>query len=636
MHNYKKTLLLFCFLMFITILTSAKASSTPSIIRLGGSDRYVTAVKISEDGFAQSDYVVLASGMDFPDALCAAPLAKKYNAPILLTPGNALNYNVSQEIKRLGAKNAFLIGGTGVLSQNIENQLKSLNVSYTRIGGVDRYETSVKVAKLVDTANGIVLASGEDFPDALSVASIAAAKQMPILLTPAKTQPDSVKNYISINSITKSYIVGGTAVITDSTASMLQNSTRLSGSDRYKTNLAVINEFWDEIDFGTVYMATGEDFADALGGSAAAAKNSAPILLTDNHTYLSQDLFKEKSLDISLLKILGGTGAVSDSLVQNFLNPYKSVLGFTVKYSPYDNSSYKSLVNYSGMIDGVATYNYLTDGYGNISGTAPADVLSFANSNNKTTLALITNNFDSETAKSLLESQNNRSRLINNILSALKANNYKGVNIDLEGIYSSDRQYFTAFMNELYNTLHPLGFVVTVDVPAKTGDNPSYTWSGAFDYAEISRFADQVVMMTYDEHWSGGSPGPIASIGWVQNVVDYALTVIPREKLMLGIAAYGYDWTPNGLGSKAYSISQAYSIAANKGAQIQWDPVSKSPYFKYNDDSGVSHVVWFENSTSIGYKLDIVNNYNLHGIAIWRLGLEDSDYWAAIETKFNR
>lgn len=636
MRNYKKVFLLICFIIFGFFLAPASATSTPPIIRLGGNDRYGTAVKISQDSFTQSDYVVLTSGRDFPDALCAAPLAKMYNAPILLTQGNSLGYNISQEIIRLGARYAFIVGGTGVISSDVENQLKALNIVYTRIGGVDRYDTSVKVAEIIGSSNGIVLASGQNFPDALSIASIAAAKQMPILLTTAKTLPDSVKSYINTYGAPKSYIIGGISVISSSAAAMLPNQKRLSGSDRYETNLAVVNEFINELNFSSVYLATGRDFADALGGSAAAAKISAPLILTDNNVYKAQSLFKSKYEYISGLKVLGGTGVISDALVQKTINPHKVVLGYATRYGASDNESYKSLVNYSSFIDGVATYTYVTDGYGNMTGTAPADILNYAKNNNKYTLALITNEFDGQVAKSLLENSQNRRRLIDNILSALKANNYKGVNIDFEGLFPSSRPHFTAFMSELYSTLNPLGFTVTVAVPAKTGDNPSYAWSGAFDYAQIGRFSDQVVLMTYDEHWSGGPAGPIASIGWVQKVVEYALTVMPAEKIVLGIAAYGYDWPSNGSSAKSLSISKAYSTASSKGAQIKWDQVSKSPYFNYTDSSGIYHTVWFENSTSIEYKLDIVNNYDLHGIAIWRLGLENSDFWTAIATKFNR
>lgn len=312
----------------------------------------------------------------------------------------------------------------------------------------------------------------------------------------------------------------------------------------------------------------------------------------------------------------------------------KKVLGFATYYYSNDKSSYNSMINNSSLLNEIATETFETDAYGNLSGSIPFEQIDFANKNNITTMAMITNNFNGSTAKNLLESSENRQNLINNILASLNANGYKGVNIDLEGLYYYDRIYMTTFMRDLYNTLNPKGYIVTIDIPAKVYDNPKDGWSGAFDYTELSKYADEIAIMTYDEHYIGGTPGPIASIGWVENVVKYAITIIPKEKLLLGIAVYGYDWSSNG--TKGYSIDSMYKIASQNNASINWDIVSKSPYFNYTDSLTITHDAWFEDSTSIGYKLDLVNEYNLSGIAIWRLGLENSDFWTTVKNKLNK
>lgn len=637
LNKRKLIMLLSCFLFVFFVLFPVKAASpSPSNTRLGGVDRYETAVKISQDGWAQSDYVVLVSGENFPDAISAAPLAKKYKGPILITEGNKLNSLVNEEIKRLKTKNVIIVGGTGVVSSTIEQELKDINVQFTRISGQNRYETSAKVAELVGTSNGVVLASGENFPDALSIASIAAVKQMPILLTTDKVLPDSVKGFIDNNSINSYYVVGGNDVVSDSIVNTLPNAKRLSGADRYETNVSIINEFSGNLNFNTVYLTYGQNFPDALSGSAAAAKDSAPIILTNSSDFKSRSLIRSKIDSILLFKILGGTGVISDSLVKSIIDPSKSVLGYTTYYSPGDNSSYNSLSNYSNYIDEISTDTYSTDGLGNITGYIPSKQLNYANSNNILTYVMVSNYFDGKITKSLLESSENRQRLINNILQSIKQNNYKGVNIDLEAIYSSNRTQFTTFMSELYNTLHSQGLLVTIAVPAKTSDNPADSWSGAYDYAQIGKYSDKVIIMAYDYSWSGGEPGSIAPISWVQKVVDYTVKVIPKEKVVLGLAAYAYDWPSNGEKAKSYSLSETYSVASKYGAEIKWDSVSKSSYYNYTDSSGVYHSVWFEDSTSIGYKLDIVNNCDLSGISIWRLGLENSDYWKVIGTKLNR
>jgi spore germination protein YaaH len=312
----------------------------------------------------------------------------------------------------------------------------------------------------------------------------------------------------------------------------------------------------------------------------------------------------------------------------------KQVLGFTTYYYSGDTSSYNSMAANTSTIDEIATQTYTTDSVGNLTGLVPNNQLTYANSNGIKTYAMLQNNFDGNIAKSVLENATNRQALENNLLNVVKANGYKGVNVDLEGIFYYDRNYYTTFVQELYNLLTPQGYSVTLSVPAKTSDLLTDGWSGAFDYAALSKYCDQIVLMTYDEHYPGGTAGAVASIGWVENVIKYTVTVIPKEKIMLGTAAYGYDWSSNG--TKAYGITAMYNLANANNATVMWDDVSKTPYFNYTDASGVAHSAWFENIQSVGFKLDLVNSYNLNGIAIWRLGLENADYWTSIKTKFNR
>lgn len=642
----RKRLIVIMALCIAAQLFPYKSSAAAISIRLAGIDRYETAIKVSQDSWQNSDYAIIVSGQGFPDALCAAPLAKKYNAPILLTPKDELPVDVVQEIQRLGVKNVFIVGGTGVISSSVESELIALNIQSTRIQGQDRYETSAKVAQMIGTSNGVVIASGENFPDALSIAPIAATKQMPILLTNANALTSNIKN-MAISTKAQKYVVGGSGVISSSAVASLNGYKRLSGVNRYETNLAIINEFSNALDFSKIYISTGNNFADALSGSAAAALTSSALLLTDGTDINTNTFFKSKYYNISSVKVLGGTSVVSELVINGLISapPSKVILGYATYYYSGDNLSYNSLKTNSDLIDQLATDTYNTDESGNLkltykntdgTGLLPTSQISYANSKNIDTYAMVSNCFDGSVAKSILENAANRRNLINNIIQTIKANNFKGVNIDLEGIYPYDRVYFTTFMSELYNTLHPLGYKVTIAVPAKTVDNLSDGWSGAFDYAQIANYTDEVVIMAYDEHYAGGSPGPIASAWWVQSVVNYAVKNIPSQKILLGLAAYGYDWPSSGASARAYGVNSIYNLAASYGAQIKWDTASNTNYFNYTDSSSVYHNVWFENSTSIAYKLDIVNNNNLGGVAIWRIGLEDSDYWTTIKTKLNK
>ena len=339
MFSRKKFLLTICAFFAVILIANYRVSAAPAIQRTGGDDRYETAIKVSQNNWQNSDYVVLVSGENFPDALSATPLAKKYNAPILLTESNGIRSSLQNELKRLNAKNVIMVGGTGVISQNIETQLKNMGLVSTRIQGTNRYETSVEVAKNIGTNNGVVIASGENFPDAISIASIAAAKQMPIVLTLPTDMPDVTKKFVNSNSSSKYYVAGGVGAISDAAISSISNYKRLSGSDRYETNTAIINEFAGSINFNTVYVANGQGFADALAGSAAAAKTSSPIVLVHNSAGSQQPVIKSNISSVSTVNILGGAGVVSDSVVQRLINGGAMKITIDPGHGGYDSGA---------------------------------------------------------------------------------------------------------------------------------------------------------------------------------------------------------------------------------------------------------------------------------------------------------
>ena len=216
---------------------------------------------------------------------CAGPLAAKYNAPILLTSTQELNQDTLAELKRLGTSHVIIVGGTGVVSGKIESKLKSEGIQVVeRIWGIDRYETSVKIAERVGVSSTVALATAWDFPDALSISSIASSKKMPILLTDKGTLPQVVKTYIDSREVTKTYLIGGTGVISDIIKGLVPNPVRLGGIDRYETNVEVMKAFAGEYNFNNLYLTVayglkGDEFADALTGSVLAAKTSSPVLL---------------------------------------------------------------------------------------------------------------------------------------------------------------------------------------------------------------------------------------------------------------------------------------------------------------------------------------------------------------------
>ncbi|MFD3155936.1 cell wall-binding repeat-containing protein [Haloimpatiens sp. FM7330] len=303
---------------------NASSNTIEPVKRLSGSNRYATSVEISKDGWKDgAEYIVIASGQDFPDALCASPLAKKYNAPILLTKKDSLSSETKEEIKRLNAKHVFIVGGKGAVSQTVENEIKKANssIAVERLEGANRYETAVKVANKVGS-NKVVVVSGKTYADALSVASIAAEKGMPILLTGKDNLPKEVQDFVKGKNVGKAYIIGQTGVVSSNIEKQFKNVERFGGQDRYATNAEVLKAFGNEINFQKVYAAVGgpkaTDFADALSGSAAAAKSSSPVILTSKTLPRSVKEFTDRYLYPSTEVVaLGGESVLPEESVNS-------------------------------------------------------------------------------------------------------------------------------------------------------------------------------------------------------------------------------------------------------------------------------------------------------------------------------
>lgn len=284
--------------------------------RVYGSSRYETSVAISKAGGLYSDYVVLANGENFPDALCAAPLAVKYGAPILLTYKSSLPVVVKNEIDRLQPKEVFLVGGTGVISDSIKTLLENNGIKVTRLSGTNRYETSLEVAKYINSiSKEVFIATGANYPDALSIAAYAGHKQIPIILTNNNKISDKISNYISTKGINKAYVIGGTGVISDNVLKSLPNAERIGGINRYETNYQVLARF--PFVYAETYFATGKVFADALSGAALAGIFNNPIILVDNSMPDNIIYSIEQNKDMmKMKKILGGTGVISDGIIK--------------------------------------------------------------------------------------------------------------------------------------------------------------------------------------------------------------------------------------------------------------------------------------------------------------------------------
>lgn len=298
--------------------------------RLAGADRYRTAVKVSQAGWKEADTVILVRGDDFADALCAGPLAKKYNAPILFTEKYSVNSYTLTEIERLNATKVIIIGGYGAISGNVDNALDSEGINeIERIYGSNRYETSVKIAQRLGSKEA-ALATGGEYADALSISAIAAAKGFPILLTSPNELPLNVKQHLNNYKIEKTYLIGGDGAISKNIEKQVPSPLRLAGKNRYETNRLVLEHFAKDLDFNKIFTATGEgknSFADALTGVALAAQSSSPIVL--NSSILpaeTKDFIQGKMTVASEIIALGGENVVPSEVFNQYRQGFNQVL----------------------------------------------------------------------------------------------------------------------------------------------------------------------------------------------------------------------------------------------------------------------------------------------------------------------
>jgi spore germination protein YaaH len=245
---------------------------------------------------------------------------------------------------------------------------------------------------------------------------------------------------------------------------------------------------------------------------------------------------------------------------------------------------------------------------------------------------VINGGFTYQPLASILHDPNKSAHNIAAILALVQRENFAGIDIDYENLHGPDRQVFSDFVTQLANVLHEHGKTLSVTLFAKANDAGYDQRNIAQDYSAIGKVADEVRLMGYDYHWATSDPGPIAPVNWIQDVLRYAVSVIPPSKIILGIPMYGYDWV-DGTGTPVAWL-QAFRLATQYHATIRFDSASQTPYFTYTDAKGHYHQVWFENAASATAKLDVARNSAIGGVYLWLYGYEDTNVWAALHQTF--
>lgn len=241
-------------------------------------------------------------------------------------------------------------------------------------------------------------------------------------------------------------------------------------------------------------------------------------------------------------------------------------------------------------------------------------------------------------AHAVLSNKEISEKIITNALEIMEEKGYKGLNIDFEYVLPEDRELYNEFLQLAVDRLHEKGYFVSTAVAPKTSGAQEGLLYTAHDYEAHGRIADFVILMTYEWGWMRASPQAISPLNQMRRVVEYALSVMPAEKVYLGFQIYARDWRlPHiqGAAAETFSPQEAIRRATRYNATIQYDVTAQSPFFRYVDDNGQAHEVWFEDARSAQAKFDMAKQYNLRGISYWALGYPYPQNWALLKDNFN-
>jgi spore germination protein YaaH len=270
-------------------------------------------------------------------------------------------------------------------------------------------------------------------------------------------------------------------------------------------------------------------------------------------------------------------------------------------------------------------YKVLADG--SVRDLSENDVKQFARKNGIQLMPLVINN---EGTSAFLLGAGNCSagpcaRAVSQLASIVQREQYDGLNIDFEQLQDQARSGLTAFVSQLHSRLRAMGKTLTVDViPAGSRRQAEH----AYDFPGLARASDDVVLMAYDAHDDGSAPGPIAPLAWVRHRVNVALSLgVPRDKLVLGLADYGYDWTAPGHAT-TIGLKDAQALASRLGVKVQRTR-DGSPHFTYRQGN-TTHTVWYEDGRAILPKVELARTDRLKALALWMAGYETPEYWHAL------
>jgi len=290
----------------------------------------------------------------------------------------------------------------------------------------------------------------------------------------------------------------------------------------------------------------------------------------------------------------------------------------------------------------LAIFTYAVNRDGNLTPVEDQPSLNAAFKDRVLPLLVLTNfeegQFSTEIATAILTNEALQDRLLNQVLQIMQEKGYRGLDFDFEYLGAENRVRYVRFLQKARQLLKPLGYYISAALAPKYRAEQRGVLYEGHDYQAIGQVVNFIFFMTYEWGWSGGKPMAVSPLPQMRKVMEYAASVVPKEKIMMGMPLYGYDWTlpyePGGKFAKSFSPQRALELAIRYGVSINYDKVSQAPWFRYTDEQGKQHEVWFEDARSMQAKFDLVKELGIRGFYYWVLGNDFPQNWLLIEDNF--
>lgn len=375
---------------------------------------------------------------------------------------------------------------------------------------------------------------------------------------------------------------------------------------------------------GSPQLPFHHDYRNVVSGSAPFVKDNQ-----QTKAYKSfRDFFHEQKMHNNYVKLaenqqrfVGHADSATGRFIAEWSDPHIGVR--SAWYVNWDKHAYQSLKNNLKHLNMVMPeWFFINPKTGQLEANIDKRALKLMKGAKIPILPMLTNNygdaFRPEPIGQIMRDEHRRTKLIGKLVAYCKHYGFQGINLDLEELNLDDDAVLITFVHDVAQIFHAHGLYVTQAVAPFNDD---------YNMQALSKYADYLFLMAYDEHNAESQPGAVSAQRWVEQATDWAAKNVPNSKIVLGLAAYGYDWTNGQTGGQTVSYNQMMATAQNAAAKISFDDDSYNLNFSYKDEMGQTHEVYFPDAATTFNIMRFGAEYHLAGFGLWRLGTEDKRIW---------